>query len=67
MKFDLGESGERVLLQVDVLNEDSGGSGQLVSHDAMRLWMVCGLPRRPLAELPEGSGMPTMTLATAVA
>ncbi|MER5548917.1 hypothetical protein ABT072_42455 [Streptomyces sp. NPDC002589] len=63
----LGTSGERMLLKVDVLNEDGTGSGQLFTHNSMRLWMVCGLPRWPLAELPEGSGIPLVTLAAAVA
>ncbi len=63
----LGESGERVLLKVDILNEDGTGSGQLVTHDIMRLWIVSGLPRRPLAELPEGSGIPSVKFAAAVA
>jgi len=63
----LGESGQRMLLKVDVLNEDGTGSGQLVAHDIMRLWIVSGLPRRPLAELPEGCGIPPVKFAAAVA
>ncbi|MFB8352925.1 hypothetical protein [Streptomyces niveus] len=63
----LGESRERVLLKVGILNEDGTGSGQLVTHDIMRLWIVSGLPCRPLAELPGGSGIPSVTLTAAVA
>ncbi|MEU3299717.1 hypothetical protein ABZ729_07825 [Streptomyces sp. NPDC006678] len=63
----VGESGERMLLKVDVLNEDGTGSGQLVTHHSMRLWMVSGLPRSPLAELPEGSSIPLVVLTAAVA
>lgn len=63
----LGESGQRVLLKVDVFNEDGTGSGQLVTHNIMRLWIVSGLPRSPLEELPEGSGIPSVKFAAAVA
>ncbi|MFF7400576.1 hypothetical protein [Streptomyces murinus] len=63
----LGGSGVRVLLKVNVLNEDGTGSGQLFTHHAMRLWMACGVPLQPLAELPEGSAIPLVTLAAAVA
>ncbi|MFF4234043.1 hypothetical protein, partial [Streptomyces sp. NPDC001820] len=57
----LGESGERVLLKVDILNEDGTGSGQLFTHDAVRLCIVCGLPRRCLAELPASSGISSLS------
>ncbi|MGN5631033.1 hypothetical protein [Streptomyces sp. AC154] len=51
----LGESGNRMLLKIDILNEDGTGTGQLVTHDIMRLWIVSGLPRRPSPSSPKAA------------
>lgn len=61
--WELGNSGTRVVLNVETLDENGFGLGRLVTHQSMRLWMACGIPHRPLLELPGTGG----TLATAIA
>ncbi|MFC1407131.1 MULTISPECIES: hypothetical protein [Streptacidiphilus] len=50
--WQVGETGERMVLQVDALGEDGRGEGRLITHRALRLWMVSGIEYRSLTELP---------------
>ncbi len=61
----LGQSNVRVVLRIELLREDGSGVGHLITHHAMRLWMACGIPYKPLAELPEGAQVPTLVSAGA--
>ncbi|MGW2331631.1 hypothetical protein ACWC5C_38600 [Streptomyces sp. NPDC001700] len=44
---------QRAVLKVLSFGEDGMGTGHLLSHHALRLWMTCGISPRPLASLPD--------------
>jgi hypothetical protein len=58
MFLDLGQlsgTSQRVVIKTETFTEGGYGSGRLISHHAMRLWMAAGIPYRQLQTLPDGA------------
>ncbi|ALO97710.1 hypothetical protein [Streptomyces griseosporeus] len=44
----------RTVIKVEKLEKDGRGTGHLITHHAMRMWMAAGISYRPLPALPDG-------------
>ncbi|MFE2325335.1 hypothetical protein ACFXD5_15675 [Streptomyces sp. NPDC059385] len=52
--WNLGDTNTRVLLRVQNLDASGKGTGHLITHHSMRLWITIGIPLRPMNTLPDG-------------